>query len=126
MEAHKPSCQTCAGLIRLCGGLDFFPSDVEVRRSLVECLHRAAKNHDHAKAMIEHWLETKTVAPKMADIVRLAREVQNGVESLPTGCEICCGQPFVVTDNGARRCTCKRGQALWARELAERAARGGN
>jgi hypothetical protein len=126
MEARKPNCPFCTSLIRLCSGLDFLPSDVEVRRLLAERLHRVAKNHDHAKAMIDHWLDTQTEAPKVADIVRLAGEVQSGVERLPPGCEICCGQPFVVTDQGARRCTCKRGQALRAMELAGRADRAGD
>ena len=117
MEAGKTSCQVCAALIRLCSGLDFFPSDVEVRRLLVERLHRSAKNHDHAKAMIERWLDIQTEAPKAVDLIRLAGEVRIEIANLPKGCEICCGHPFVVTDRGAQRCMCARGQALKAMDL---------
>ena len=119
MEARKPDCQTCANLIRLCSGLDFFPSDVEVRRLLVDRLHRSAKSHDHAKAMVDRWLETQTVAPKVRDLIRLASEVRID-EDLPMGCEVCGGEPFVVTDRGAQRCRCARGRALKAREPGER------
>jgi hypothetical protein len=123
MEAGNTNCQDCANYIRLCSGLDFFPSDVEVRRLLVERLHRSAKNHGHAKAMIERWLDTQTVAPKVVDLIRLAGEVRIEMSNLPKGCEICSGQPFVVTDRGAQRCGCARGEALKAMEVSERGSR---
>jgi hypothetical protein len=31
---------------------------------------------------------------------------------LPAGCDICRGEPFMVDERGATRCTCPRGQAL--------------
>ena len=112
----KGSCGTCAGLIRLCGGMDFFPPDVEVRQLLIEGLHRLARNHDHAKAMIDRWLETQTVAPKIADLVNLAASVRAEKPTLPPGCDQCKGEPWVSSDRSgyavASRCTCARGQAL--------------
>jgi hypothetical protein len=33
-------------------------------------------------------------------------------ERLPDGCGQCRGEPFVVQEDGARRCTCPRGEAL--------------
>src|SRR5690242_7130247 len=65
MELGKGSCAACTALIRLCSGLDFFPVDAEVRKLLVERLHRLARNHDHAKLMVDRWLETQTAAPKV-------------------------------------------------------------
>jgi hypothetical protein len=76
MEREKGSCAICTGLIRLCSGLDFFPADAEVRRLLVERLHGLAKSHEHAKAMVEHWLEHERAAPKVADLVALAGQVR--------------------------------------------------
>lgn len=120
MEPGKgTSCASCANLIRLCSGLDFFPADVEVRRLLVEALHCLAENHQHAKSMVSRWLETETIAPKVANFVALAAQVRNG-PSLPDGCGICDGAPFVIRDyefggtcySGAARCTCERGEAL--------------
>jgi hypothetical protein len=105
-------CVTCAGLIRLCGGLDFFPADPEVRALLIERLHRVAKDHQHAKAMIDHWLDEQRVAPKIADLVALASHVRSASEGLPDGCSICHGEPWVIGPNGAARCSCARGQAL--------------
>ena len=75
MEPGKGGCATCTGLIRTCASLDYFPSDLEVRRLLVERLHRLARSHEHAAAMIDAWLETKTAAPKIADLVALANQV---------------------------------------------------
>jgi hypothetical protein len=125
MEPGKDNCPVCAGLIRLCAGLDFFPADLEVRWLLVRRLHGLAKDHQHAKAMISRWLETEVLAPKIANLVSLAAQVRIG-PALPAGCDICGGQPFVVNEFGAGRCTCARGQALRqldrARE-AQRAAR---
>lgn len=113
MEPGKHNCATCAGLIRLCSGLDFFPADAEVRRLLVERLHRLANSHEHARAMVERWLDTQTAAPKVADLVELATTVCSEPRSaLPAGCDRCDGAWFVVTDQGAARCTCARGQAL--------------
>lgn len=118
MELGKSSCATCAGLIRLCGGMDFFPQDSEVRKLLVERLHRLAKNHEHATSMIEHWLETQTVAPKVADLVNLAATQRSSqIGTLPAGCDICNGELWVITDRGAKRCSCARGQALRAKEI---------
>jgi hypothetical protein len=95
MEPVKGSCATCTGQIRLCGGLDFFPTDAEIRRLLVDRLHRLAKDHQHAKAMIDRWLETETVAPKVADLVRLAAQVRMA-PPLPDGCDRCNGEPYVI------------------------------
>lgn len=120
MEPAKGNCEKCKGLIRLCSGLDFFPADPEVRLLLVERLHRLAKDHRHAKAMIDRWLDTHTVTPKVADLVSLAAEV--GIsQGLPDGCDMCNGEPFVVHGQGATRCTCPRGQAL--RQMDQRHAR---
>jgi hypothetical protein len=33
-------------------------------------------------------------------------------EQLPTGCDRCNGEPYVITDDGAARCTCARGREL--------------
>jgi hypothetical protein len=121
MEIGKGNCATCKGLIRLCGGLDFFPADPEVRLLLVERLHRLAKNHDHAKAMIDRWIETQKAAPKVADLVGLSAEVRSDKEPLPTGCEICNGEPWIATDRGAKRCSCIRGQTLRTKDLAREA-----
>lgn len=120
MEPGKGNCATCAGLIRLCSGLDFFSADAEVRRLLVERLHRLAKDHQHARAMIDHWLDTQTVAPKVADLVTLASRVRSGSDALPAGCEICNGEYWVIGERGADRCTCPRGQAL--RQMEQRRA----
>ncbi len=123
MELGKGSCAVCAGLIRLCGGLDFFPADAEVRRLLIERLHRLARNHDHARAMIEHWLETQTTSPKVADLVNRAATMRSGqIGSLPAGCGTCHAELWVITDRGAMRCTCARGQALRAKDREREAA----
>ncbi len=96
--------------------LDFFPVDVEVRTLLVaERFHRVAKDHQHAQAMIDHWLDTQPAAPKVADLVSLASSVRSpSSPGLPEGCGICQGEPFVFVEErgGADRCTCPRGQAL--------------
>jgi hypothetical protein len=119
MDPGKSTCAACAGLIRLCGGLDFFPADTEVRKLLVDRLHHFAKNHDHATAMIETWLNRERVAPKIADIVSLAAEVHSNKQALPLGCDLCRGggELWVVTESGASRCTCARGKALRAKDL---------
>jgi hypothetical protein len=125
MENGKGSCSVCTGLIRLCGGLDYFPSDIEVRKLLVERLHRVAKSHEHAKGMIDRWLDTKTAAPKVADLVDLATAVRIASDSLPAGCDVCRGEPWVVVERGARRCTCTRGQALRAKDAQREEERRG-
>jgi hypothetical protein len=118
MELGKGSCATCAGLNRLCCSLDYFPADVGVRKLLVEHLHRLARNHEYATAMIEHWLETQTIAPKVADLVNLTASLLSGqLGALPAGCHICHGEPWVITDGGGKRCSCARGKALRAKEI---------
>ena len=123
MDAGKGTCKECGKLMRLCGGLDFFPADIELRWLLVERLHRLAKDHPHAKAMIDHWLETQTVAPKVADLVGLAAEVKPAGSALPPGCANCEIAPGIwaswVTverggEFGSTRCACARGRALRA------------
>lgn len=52
MEATNHGCATCASLIRLCGGLDYFPADDNVRGLLAERLHHFARDHSSAKAMM--------------------------------------------------------------------------
>jgi len=94
--------------------------DAEVRRLLVERLHCLAKDHQHARAMIDRWLETRTAAPKVADLVSLASETRTA-QALPAGCASCGGEYWVVGPNGATRCNCARGSAL--RQLEQRAAR---
>jgi hypothetical protein len=124
METSKHVCDTCTTLVRLCSGLDYFPADIELRRLLVERLHRLAVDHDHATAMIERWLERETAAPKVADLVALAAEVKTKQE-LPAGCDICGGDPWILTKRGAARCGCGRGRVLRDadRRRAESAAR---
>jgi hypothetical protein len=124
MELNKGGCSTCTSLIRQCAGLDFFPQDVQVRKLLVERLHRLARNHDHAAAMIDRWLETQTAAPKVADLVSLAGDVRTDAKALPTGCEVCGEELWVVTDRGARRCGCARGLELRAMDIAREGERG--
>ena len=124
MEPGKGTCATCMGLIRLCGGLDFFPGDAEIRKLLVERLHRVARNHEHAKRMIDHWLETQTAAPKVADLVSLAGAVRSEEKALSAGCDICNGEPWIVTERGAKRCGCARGQELRAKDTAWEDERG--
>ncbi|HLI85531.1 MAG TPA: hypothetical protein VKV17_16570 [Bryobacteraceae bacterium] len=120
MEPGKGNCETCKRLIRLCGNLDYFPADPEVRLVLIERLHYLARDHQHAKAMIDRWLETQTIAPKVANLVSLAAEVRNVDDELPGGCAVCGGGYWVVVDGLAKRCTCARGEAL--RQMARRAA----
>jgi hypothetical protein len=108
--SKKTSCASCAGLIRLCSNLDYFPADAELRRLLVESLHHLAEDHKHAKAIIDRWLENETAAPKVANLASLAAQVRNG-PALPDGCEICNGEWFVIHERGAR-CTCPRGETL--------------
>jgi len=81
-------------------------------RALVAKLHRVAADHREAAEMIEHWLDTQTVAPKVADLVRMAEERKNRVQ-LPR-CSICHGQRWVVIDEsrGAGRCSCAKGLAI--------------
>ncbi len=125
LEPAKNSCTTCAGLIRLCAGLDFFPVDPAIHELLVERLHRLAKDHGHARAMIGCWLDTETVAPKIADLVQLASVVPSpeSPDGLPTACDTCkeSGGYYVIVDyphglTAAARCTCARGQRLRERD----------
>lgn len=117
MDSGKGSCTVCGGLIRLCGGLDFFPVDVEIRRLLVERLHRLARDHKHAGRMIDHWLDTQAAAPKVADLVSLSNNVRSEQAALPDACDACHGEPWIVPDErGARRCECARGHALAAKD----------
>jgi hypothetical protein len=104
-------CVVCAGLIRLCRNLDFFSPDMEIRRLLIDQLHGIADDHDHAKTMIYQWLKSSPAAPKVSDFLRMAQETRKQ-DALPAGCGQCRGEPFVVQEDGARRCTCPRGQAL--------------
>jgi hypothetical protein len=115
MEPGKGNCETCKRLVRLLSGLDFFPADPEVRLLLVERLHRSATDHEHAKDMIDRWLDTNTAAAKVADLVRLAGEMRKG-QVLPAGCDQCNGEPWVIGPNGAGRCQCARGQELRRRD----------
>jgi hypothetical protein len=112
MEPGKGNCETCKRLIRLCGNLDYFPVDPQIRLLLVERLHRLAGDHQHAKAMIDRWLDTQTAAPKVADLVSLAAQVRTASQGLPAGCPVCNGQPWVEGPDGWGRCSCGRGQAL--------------
>jgi hypothetical protein len=114
------NCETCKRLIRLCSGLDYFPADQEVRGILIERLHTLARDHQHAKAMIDRWLETEVVAPKVANLVSLAAGTRNEADELSSGCSECKGEYWVVVEGEARRCKCARGEAL--RQMARRAA----
>ncbi len=127
MEATNHGCATCANLIRLCSGLDYFPADDKVRGLLAERLHHFARDHSIAKAIIDHWLDNKTVAPKVADLIDLAQRFNRG-SGLPDGCDHCHGEPFVIRegDKGriAVRCSCARGQALRAMDKMRRPMEG--
>jgi hypothetical protein len=113
MEPGKSNCVTCAGLLRLCGNLDFFPADAEVRKLLVERLHGLARDHQQAKAMIDRWISGHAMAPKVSDLVGLAAETRKIAEGpLPAGCEVCDGANWVMAEKGMTRCSCQRGQAL--------------
>jgi hypothetical protein len=92
--------------------LDYFSTDPEIRLLLVERLHRFAKDHVHAKTMIDRWLDTQTAAPKVSDLASLAAQVRTTSQGLPAGCDVCQGAPFVITGDGGKRCDCPRGQAL--------------
>jgi hypothetical protein len=118
------SCEFCAGLIRLCGSLDFFSPDVEVRRLLIDRLHRYADDHAHARAIIDRWLEDSPVAPKVSDLLRYAvkTRAEAARETLPNGCAVCSGEPWVIGPDGAVRCSCARGQALARMSQGGRAA----
>ncbi len=122
MEPGRGNCEKCKALIRLCSNLDYFPADPEVRLLLLERLHRLAGDHQHAKAMIDHWLDTQTAAPKVADLVGLAAQVRTASQGLPAGCERCHGgDPFVEGSGGLWvRCGCARGRAL--RQMDQRRA----
>ena len=123
MQPTKGTCETCRQLIRNCASMDFFPADTQIRTLLIDRLHRAARDHDHARKMIDLWLETATAAPKISDLVSLAGQVRSsGGDSLPAACATCSGPPtgygglfvFVQTDRGeaTARCDCDRGRAL--------------
>ena len=112
MESGKKNCDTCKRLIRLCGGLNFFPQDPEVQLLLVERLHKVARDHQHAKLMIDRWLDTNTGAPKPADFVTLAAEVGTDDRAgLPDPCDECKGSGgyWAIGPDGATRCNCARG-----------------
>jgi hypothetical protein len=111
--------------------MDFFPKDPDIRTLLVERLHKLAADHQHAKSMIDHWLENQTAAPKVSDLVGLASLVKNksNTSAYPSGCERCATpqggggfghqltwEPFVEARNGSGfvRCSCPRGRALLA------------
>ena len=113
------NCETCKRLIRSCSGLDYFPADPEVRTLLISRLHCLAKDHQHAAAIVDRWLDTHREAPKVADLAGLAAEIRAS-PGLPAGCEDCAGAPFVITEAGGRRCSCLRGQAL--RQMDQRRA----
>jgi hypothetical protein len=106
----------------MCSSQDFLSADPDIRKLLTERLHKLAKDHDHAKRMIERWLDTQTVAPKVADLVGLANTVRpsSSQGGLPAPCGICgpMGGYWVIRDFGqntrADRCDCARGQALSA------------
>ncbi|MGD0669352.1 MAG: hypothetical protein ABSB23_17475 [Bryobacteraceae bacterium] len=114
--------------MRQCAGLDFFPADAELRGLLVERLHRLASDHKHAGRMIDHWLDTQTVAPKVADLVTLAQTIHGSATTdgtLPAPCERCrdnhsggnwidYGLDSDGNERGWGRCNCERGQALRA------------
>ena len=105
------ACYVCAGLIRLCGHMDFFSPDTEVRRMLIDKLHSIADDHTHAKAIIDRWQAISPAAPKVSDFHRMAEMTR--VLRLPDGCPSCHGEPFVSGPDGRwGRCTCLRGQAL--------------
>ncbi len=118
MEPRNFNCAECKRLVRLCSGLDFFPADPEVRMMLIERLHCLAASHEHARRMIDRWLERKTMAPKVSDLVGLAAEVSSRTETLPGPCDLCrphAGNWQVVERRGEEfmsRCDCPRGKAL--------------
>ena len=120
METGRSNCGTCAKLIRLTSGLSFFPADDEVRRLLIERLHRVAKDHEHARAMVTHWIDTQREAPKVADLFVLAGEVSTSREALPAPCDECApygGTHRLIIRRGTEfmaRCVCARGQRLAA------------
>ena len=60
-------CKVCARPIRLCQGMNFFPSDPIVWDLLGERLHRFARDHEHAKFIIDHWIDNEVDAPKVVD-----------------------------------------------------------
>jgi hypothetical protein len=127
VKQENETCRTCAGLVRLLSGLDYFPADAFLREQLMEWLHSSAVDHAHASAMIDTWLRTRRDAPKVADLVALGHEVPPPTGELPKGCEICNGEPFVARNvqggTCADRCSCARGRTLRARDKYMRVAR---
>jgi len=115
MESGKRNCPECKRLVRLCGGMSFFPQDPEVQCLLVEELHRLARDHDNAHVMIYKWLYNQREAPKVADLVRLAAEHRVVIQPDPN-CEKCDGSGWVIIErndcSGAERCSCLSRQSM--------------
>lgn len=90
----------CAELIRLCAGMDFFPSDKSVREHLVNTLARVAASDNHAERMIDRWLERERKAPQIADLHALGQEVNRTpvqtARRVNRNCESCKGTGFTI------------------------------
>jgi hypothetical protein len=110
---NAPTKVRCTELIRLCTGLDFFPSDKPVRDLLIATLYRVAASDEHATRIIENWLEREHRAPLVADIVALSSELNRTpvqtVRTFNTSCEVCRGSGWKIVSGpygftGAMRC----------------------
>ena len=99
-------------VLRLSASPALAPREVDGWMELTECCLKHCDNEAHVKRAITLLLEeTRHCQNLVAELMAAIADTRNAAV-LPPGCDVCHGEPWVSTPNGAARCTCARGQAL--------------
>lgn len=81
---------------------------------VLECIARNCTDAAHAHAVMTILLDTVTRCQNLtAEIARIAAETRK-LPELPSGCAVCNGEPWIMVNGAAARCSCARGRALKA------------
>lgn len=129
MEASKENRSECLKLIGDFRSLDYFkalePRDLAI---MAGALVKSCRDLEHARKVVDGWIEEHTKCPTPADLHRLARETsKQAAVYLPSACDLCREIPgYIRTETvlqepspyaGETRsylvlCGCPRGEAL--------------
>jgi hypothetical protein len=101
-------------------GLRGYPFHPEGEAALADVLLKTCQDEERARSIVALFDD---VCPSPRDLRFMAADL-GGLDAPPAGCFTCMDPtgpdswyPFVVMGNGAKRCSCKRGLWLAARDV---------
>ena len=129
--------------IMRCSSLQKFPLYPQGVKELRDTLRKHSQTLDRAVRVIDLVMAERDTCPTPKELAAIANEMNRQAESVPGGCEICEGQPWVTVEKlvwefpkgkegnrgiqymaaGSERCHCTKGQWFRAKDKENAAKR---